>query len=319
LARISRLPPGFFGLPLGLTGLALAYAKAGELDLLDPLFGQILTLVAAMGFSLVAAALGAKALLTPAAALQDMHDPNRLAMYGAGAMSLMGIGAQIAVKSLALGHFFWLIGCAADAFVCMLFYWRLLAGRWTFASAGPIWLIAAVGPISAPSGGILFGEDLISTMMFGTGIMGLLIVVPVLVVRVAFHDRPPIGPVTVIFLTPPALGTINVIAQNGGVDHAAVGVYGAGLIILGALVVQAPKIYRAPRTLSIWALVFPVSNYAIASELIGTAMDSNALINFGLGLMILASAFATTALVWTLTVLFRQGFLPDGTPIHSTP
>jgi tellurite resistance protein len=311
---LSRLPAGLFGAALGMTGIALAWTKAADLDYVDPTIGFLTTLVAAFVFCAAASALGAKALLRPTAFFADMRDPNRFALYGAGAMSLMGIGGLVAGKSPLIATILWQTGAGFDGLVCIIFCARLLTGRWQFSAAGPIWMIAAVGPISAPASGIPLGQDLAATMLFGAGLLGFALVLPPILVRIAFHDRPPEGAGLIVLLTPPALGTVNLASLNGGADHVAYACFGAGCIVFFALFGLGRRIMGAPPSLAFWAAVFPISNFAIAADLVGTAADAPALVWGGLVLTGAVSMGALGILVWMAAVAIRGGFLADGRP-----
>ena len=313
---LSRLPAGLFGAALGMTGIALAWTKAADLDYADPVIGFLLTLAATFVFCVAASALGAKALLRPGAFFTDIRDPNRFALFGAGAMSLMGIGGLLAAKSPQIAALIWQTGAGFDALVAIIFCARLLTGRWQFSAASPIWMIAAVGPISAPASGIPLGQDLAATMLFGTGLLGLALVLPPILVRIAFHDRPPDGTGLIVLLTPPALGTVNLASLNGGADHVAFACFGAGCLIFFALFGFGRRIIGAPPSLAFWAAIFPISNFAIAADLVGTAADSPALIWAGLVLTGIVSLGACSILVWMAFIAVKGGFLADGRPVH---
>ncbi len=309
---IARLPSGLFGAALGLSGIAAAWSKIGDLEFVDPGIGFALGMVAALVFSVCSLALGAKAILRPAAALGDLRDPNRLAPYGAGAMSLMGIGALLAAKAPNLGTAIWQTGALFDGLICIFFCARLLAGRWSFNAAGPLWLVPAVGAIAAPASGIGLGQDLASGILFGQGIMGLTLVLPAIIVRMSFHDRPPTGAPLAILLTPPGLGCVSLIAMNGGVDHLAFGIYGAAVTIAGGLCFLGVRIAQAPPNINLWTLIFPMANFSIATLLVGSGSDTPVLVWFGIGLTILVSLMGIAILGWTGFILSRGGFTTQG-------
>jgi tellurite resistance protein len=313
---LSRLPAGLFGAALGMTGVSLAWTKAADLDYADPVIGFLLTLITAFVFSAAASALGAKALLRPTAFFADMRDPNRFALYGAGAMSLMGIGGLLAGKSPGIAAIIWQAGAGFDALICIIFCARLLSGRWQFSAASPIWMIAAVGPISAPASGIPLGQDLAATMLFGAGLLGFALVLPPILVRIAFHDRPPEGAGLIILLTPPALGTVNLTSLTGGADHVAFACFGAGCVVFFALFYLGRRIVTAPPSLAFWSAIFPMANFAIAADLIGTAADAPGLIWCGLMLTGAVSLGALGILGWMALVAIKGGFLADGRPAH---
>jgi tellurite resistance protein len=309
---LANIPPGLFSATLGLSGVALAWSKAADLDLVDPAIGFGLGLLAAAILSVATAALGAKALIRPAASVSDFSDPNRLAPYGAGAISLMGIGGIVAAKSLTIGLSLWYAGVLAEWLISIVFCARLLAGRWSFNGANPLWLIAAVGPIAAPAAGVSMGQDLISGLMFGQGLMGLALLLPALIVRIAFHDHPPKGGGMVVLLTPPGLGCVSLIALSGGVDHSAHAVFGAALLIFVCLVVRLPALLARPHSLALWATIFPTANFAIAGFQIGATADAPALIWLALGLTVVISLASIAIMAWTVSTAWRFGFTAQG-------
>jgi tellurite resistance protein TehA-like permease len=151
-------------------------------------------------------------------------------------------------------------------------------------------------------------------MLFGAGLLGFALVLPPILVRIAFHDRPPEGAGLIVLLTPPALGTVNLASLNGGADHVAYACFGAGCIVFFALFGLGRRIMGAPPSLAFWAAVFPISNFAIAADLVGTAADAPALVWGGLVLTGAVSMGALGILVWMAAVAIRGGFLADGRP-----
>jgi tellurite resistance protein TehA-like permease len=228
----------------------------------------------------------------------------------------MGIGGLIAVKSLMLGLVLWNIGAALEAIICVIFCANLLAGRWSFNGANPLWLIAAVGPIAAPATGMAMGQDLISGLMFGQGLMGLALILPALVVRMAFHDNPPKGGSLVVLLTPPGLGCVSLIALSDGVDRGSYAVFGAALLIFACLMFQLPRLWARPYSLALWAIIFPVANFAIAGFQVGNAANAPILIWFSMALTIAISFACVVILGWTLRTAFSSGFTPLGLAAH---
>lgn len=315
---LSRLPPGLFGAALGLSGAALFWSQAAVVDLAPVWLGWAIMMPAALAFTLAAIGHGAKALFRPQAFRQDMADPTRLAAFAAGPMSLMGIGALTATLSPGAGTAIWLTGCAGQVIAAGVFVGRLVRGRLAFNAVGPIWILPLVGAFAATGGGIAMGQDALAAAMFGLGLLGFLVALPLIIVRLAFHERPPEGPPLVILLTPSALGAVAVIALDGGVDHAALAVWGSGWLVLAALAALAPRLWRGP-SLNVWNAVFPTANYAIATLHVGEAMELPVVTAFGLALGVIASGIACYGLGWTIWTAATRGLTATGAPFRPDP
>jgi tellurite resistance protein len=173
-------------------------------------------------------------------------------------------------------------------------------------------MIPAVGAIAAPSAGIPLGQDLLSALLFGQGLLGLALLLPAIIVRLSFHDRPPEGAPLIILLTPPGLGCVSLVALNGGVDHLAMGLFGAAITMAGGLLFLTPRIVGARLNINLWAAVFPTANLAIASMLIGAGADTPVLLWLGFGLTLLVSLLGLAILGWTGYILARGGFSLHG-------
>src|SRR5258708_38937261 len=74
-ARIAKLPAAFFGAVLGLVGLGLAWRSAARVLGAPPLIGELILVLGAAAFVLLAALYIAKIIRAPAAGLAELMHP----------------------------------------------------------------------------------------------------------------------------------------------------------------------------------------------------------------------------------------------------
>ena len=187
---LKFLQPGWYAIPMGLSGLALAWWRA------VPLMGEMAT-----GLSLVIGTLAAlvfAALLLgswlrgqrhPEAWAEDRRHPVRQAFIAALPMSAMLLGTLAALLGWteAPARALWWAGSLGQLGVTL---W--LMGRWwrPAAQGGLGWpaitpglFIPVVGNILAPLGGVPLGHELWSAAQFGIGLLFWPVVLVLLLAR----------------------------------------------------------------------------------------------------------------------------------------
>jgi tellurite resistance protein len=319
-AALSYLYPNWFGVPMGLAGLSLAWYRAG------PLMGEMATGVALLVGALAAAVL---ALLLVATVLRGQRhaqawaDDRRHPVRHSFIATLPVAAILVATAAVALlgphplAHALWAIGALGQAGLT----WWVLARWWRGPAAGglvwqaitPALILPVVGNILVPLAGLALGHPLWSAAQLGIGLFFWPVVLILLLVRLVVHGMLPerLLPSVFILVAPPAV--LGQVALDLGAPLV-VGwmCWGLALCCLGWAGALAHRIRALPFSVGHWAMSFPLA--ALAGLTLRLATPGSALAVAGPLLLALGSLLVLALTLATLRGL-REGSLLAPEPI----
>ena len=262
---LAHLPLPLLVLPMGLGGLGLAWREAAVVLGAPAFLGEALLLLTALAWLLVVGAQGLRTLRYPDAMLAEFRHPVRVAFAAAPTIGLMILAGAIWPYAPGLGAGLWSMAVALHLVAAMMLLRRMLAGRGEVAMLAPPLLIPFVGNILAPVFGVRMGFIDASWMMFGVGVLLWLAVLPLLLHRLVAGPPLPLAmrPSIAIFLAPPAVGALALVALTGQAHGVALAMTGVALLLAAALLSLAGELARVPFSLSWWGVTFPTAAFAI--------------------------------------------------------
>ncbi|WP_186398227.1 SLAC1 anion channel family protein [Stappia sp. P2PMeth1] len=284
-SRLEHFPISFFGVSMGVFGLALAL-HAGGFERASQATGWTGIAVLAVLFLV----LGLKVLRHPAAIRAEWSHPVRLAFFPATSISLLLLATFLREAAPAAANLIWIAGAAVQG-VLTLVVISVWIGHRAFGPGhlSPAWFIPAVGNVVAPLAGVPLGHAELSWYFFSVGILFWIVLLTLVVNRLVFHDPLPerLRPTLVILIAPPAVAFLAWIQFNGGtIDAAARILINAGFFFTALVAIQVPALLRLPFVLSFWALSFPLAAITTASFRFAALTGSD--LHRGLGLVLLA-------------------------------
>lgn len=211
---LKFLFPGWYAIPMGLSGLALAWYRA------TPLMGEM-----AQGFALVIGIVAALVFLVllvatvlrwqryPEAWAEDRKHPVRhtfIATLPIAALLVATVGVALLGPVTAVEALWWAgsLGQLYTTWWVLSRWWRgQQAGGLQWASVTPALFIPVVGNVLAPLGGVPLGHADWAAAQFGVGLLFWPVVLVMLLVRVAVQGMVPdrLLPTTFIVIAPPAV------------------------------------------------------------------------------------------------------------------
>ncbi|MBU8541393.1 SLAC1 family transporter [Falsiroseomonas tokyonensis] len=262
---IAHLPLPLLVLPMGLGGLGLAWREATVSLGAPAVLGEVALLLAALVWLVVVAGQVARGWRYPDAMLAELRHPVRVAFAAAPTVGLMILAGAAFPYAPRLGAGLWCLSVALHLVVAMLLLRRVLAGRGEVAMLAPPLLVPFVGNILAPVIGARMGFHDAAWMMFGVGTVLWLAVLPLLLHRLLAGPPLPLAmkPSIAIFLAPPAVGALAVVALTGQRDELALAFAGVALLVAAALISLAREIARVPFSLTWWGVTFPSAAFAV--------------------------------------------------------
>ncbi len=262
---LAHLPLPLLVLPMGLGGVGLAWREAAAVLGAPAVVGEALLLLTALVWLLVVGSQVLRALRYPDAMRAELRHPVRVAFAAAPTVGLMILAGAIWPYAPRFGAGLWGVAIALHLVVAMLLLRRMLAGRGEVAMLAPPLLIPFVGNILAPVFGARMGFADASWMMFGVGVLLWLAILPLLLHRLVAGPPLPLAmrPSLAIFIAPPAVGALAVVALTGQTHGVALAFVGVGLLVAAAVLSLAGELARVPFGLSWWGVTFPSAAFAI--------------------------------------------------------
>ena len=257
-SRLANFPITFFGVTLGVFGLALAL-RAGEFGV-----GSGLTAVAGTFLLLGLFAFYAlKAIRYPSQVVAEWNHPVRLSFFPAANISVLLLSLLIQDTAPGLSAALWVIGAAVQAVLTVVILTAWISHR-AFGPTilSPAWFIPAVANVIVPLGGVHLGLPEVSWYFFSVGLLFWLILLTLVFNRLIFHDPLPekLRPTLVILIAPPSVAFLAWIELNGEqIDAFAQILINISLFFAAIVAVQVPALLRLKFAMSFWALSFPMA------------------------------------------------------------
>lgn len=292
-SRLPHYPVAFFTMVMGLSGFAIAWAKAEAVLGLDWGLHRGFAVLAALCFVVHAVAYSLKLLRHRAAVMGEWNHPIQRNFFPAISISLLLLAVIALNVNASLAGGLWVIGAALH-----LLFTLLVVNAWIhhapheIAHINPAWFIPAVGNVIVPIAGVPLGQIELSWFFFSIGMLFWLILLTIVFYRVMFHAPLPdkLLPTLFILIAPPAVGFIAYTSLVGGIDAFARVLYFIGLFLTLLMLMEVRRFVRLPFALSWWAYTFPLAAIGIASQGMFVATGESVYRGIGVALLILLTA-----------------------------
>lgn len=284
--RLEHFPISFFGVTMGLFGLALSL-RAGGFATASEVAGWVG--IAVLAF--LAGMFALKSVRHPASVVAEWAHPVRLAFFPATSVSLLLLAALLRENMPAAANLVWIVAATAQAVLTLVVISAWISHRnFGPGQLSPAWFIPAVGNLIAPLAGVSLGYVELSWFFFSVGLLFWLVLLTLVFNRLIFHDPLPgkLRPTLVILIAPPAVAFLAWMQLNGGqVDAAARIFLNSGYFFAALIAIQVPALLKLPFALSFWALSFPLAAVTTASFRFAAISGSPLHHWFGLALLAL--------------------------------
>jgi len=309
----AHVPAAFFGIVLGLGGLANAWRAAHAVWRLPAMFGEALFACAALAWALLTALYARKWIVAPDQAREEANHPVQCCFIGLVGVATLLIAQGALPYSHALAVLLFLAGAT---FALSFGLWRtgLLwrGGREPGTSTPILYLpIVAAGFIGGATAAALGWADW-GQLAFGAAFFSWLAIESVLLHRLYTGPimPPSLRPVLGIQLAPPAVGAVCYIAIGGTSDLVAHALLGYALLQALLLLRLAPWIVEQPFAASYWAFSFGATALAGAAVRLSQAQGRAAIATIAPVLFVGANLLVAGVALGTLYLLARGRLLP---------
>jgi len=311
---IPHVPASFFGIVLGLAGLANVWRAAHAAWGLPAIVGELLFAAAASVWLLVSGLYALKWFVATEEALAEAKHAVQCCFIGLGGVSTLLIAQGALPHARWLAMLLFIIGAA---FTLGFGLWRtgLLwrGGRPPEATTPVLYLPTVAGGFVAGATAASMGYPDWGQLAFGAAAFSWLAIESVLLHRLYTAETmpPALRPTLGIQLAPAAVGAVSYLAVGGGapdfIAHALIG-YAVFQALL--LVRMAPWISEAPFTPSYWAFTFGATALAAAAVKLAPAEPGHALAILAPILFAAANLLVAGIAIGTLYLLAQGRLLP---------
>ncbi|KMW56861.1 hypothetical protein AIOL_001818 [Candidatus Rhodobacter oscarellae] len=304
-----RTPPAVFSPILGLTGLAMAWLRAGEALGFGAGLGRVLLFLVLAIFLFALGAYIAKLIARPATLVEDLRGvPGRL---GLGAAMLSGMLLAAGVAPFAAGPATLLLyACLAGHLGVMVLIVRVLAGLpRAERRTTPAWHLTFVGFIVAPFGAIALGHLVLAAAIFVATVVVAMVIFGISAEQLKAKRPPaPARPLLAIHVAPLSLFATAAYLLNLGSLSVIMAIL-ASLVFL-ALVANLKWLLEAGFAPPWAALTFPLAAYA--GMLLALGQSAAFVAWLGLAVLLVAS-LVVPLIAGRIFAMWARGALAKGT------
>lgn len=313
---LMHVPVPLFAVIMGVTGLGIAWRKAGVTLGLPGMIGEAVLALAALLFVVIAALYILKAVRHPAVVMQEFRHPVRAAFFPTISVGLLLLSIAATPHDRTVALALWSVGAALHLGLTLILVGRWLTGPVEITHSSPAWFIPVVGNIIVPVAGAPLGQNEASWFFYAIGLVFWGVLFTVIFYRLVFHAPLPakIVPTLFILIAPPAMAFLATMALGDGhLTPFARILFHFGLFLTLLLATLARTFLAVPFAVSWWAYTFPLDAIAVAALEYAHASGGGAVLT-GIASVLLAVATLVVGLVLVRTALAmgrRQLFIPE--------
>jgi tellurite resistance protein len=316
------VPAAFFGMVLGLGGLAITWRTASLLWASVPRsVGEAIGLVAVLVWAVVTFLYALKWMVAREQALAEAEHPVQCCFIGLAGVSTMLVAMIVLPYSAIAAWIFYLSGAAFTLLFALWRTGRLWHGaRDATTTTAVLYLPTVAGSFMTAIGASTLGHSDWGQLAFGAGFFSWLAIESVLLNRLltAPEMAIPLRSSMGIQLAPPAVGCAAYLSVTTGVPdvlaHAMM-----GYAILQALLLfrLLPWIMRQPLAASYWGATFGATALATAALRMAARGDTGVVLTLAPILFVLANIVVGLIAVGTVYLLVRRKLVPAPLPAQT--
>jgi len=283
-SRLKYFPIPLFAVVMGISGLGIAYQKAGEFLGYPKYIGNFILYLAIAVFCIFSIIYLIKFIKYKEAVKKEFSHPIRINFFPAISICLLLFSIGLIKISPTASKILWYIGAPLHLFFTLyvIKYW--IVNNLEINHSNPAWFIPIVGNVIVPITGVHFAGVEVAQFYFSVGIFFWVILFTIILYRIIFHHQFPAKflPTLFIFIAPAAIGFISYVKIYEGITHITNGVintdyivfdffahflYDIGLFFTILLLFMFRLFTKIPYAITWWAYTFPMAAITIATIL----------------------------------------------------
>ncbi len=267
LNRLKFYPIMMFAIVMGISGLTIAYQKAGEFLAFPKTIGHTMMYISLALFAIISLIYIIKLFKYPKAIMNEWKHPVRINFFSAISISMLMLAIITREEFSTMGATFWYLGTALHMFMTLYTISFWINHNQEIAHSNPAWFIPIVGNVLVPVGGIGLASDIVLMYFFSVGVFFWIIFLAIIFNRIIFHHQlaQKFLPTLFILLAPPAVAFIAYFKLFGEVDTFAIFLYSIAVFFTFMLAFMFNRFLGLKYFISWWAFIFPLAAMAIAA------------------------------------------------------
>ncbi len=274
---LEHFPIQLFAIIMGLSGLAIMFAKAYHLiDMPYWIYG-ILLFIDTILFLGIFTAYMFKWLLYPEAVKKEFYHPIKSSFMAAISISFLLLSIAFYDFAPTVSILLWWIGAPLQLFFTLIIIRYWIHNDLKVVHSNPAWFIPIVGNVLVPVVGVEAAPVWISLFFFALGLFFWLVLFTIMMNRIIFHHplAKKLVPTLFILIAPPAIGFVSYFRiTNGSIDIFSMILYFIALFTLLLLLFMVRMFDTKQFFISWWAYTFPLAAMTIATLLLHMAVRS---------------------------------------------
>lgn len=265
---LEHFPVQLFAVIMGISGLAIVFAKAYHL--IDVPYGIYVALLVidTILFLGIFGTYMMKWLIYPEAVKKEFYHPIKSSFMAAISISFLLLSIAYYDYSPMLSILLWYIGAPLQLLftVIIIRYW--IHNELKVVHSNPAWFIPIVGNVLVPVVGVDAAPIYVSLFFFAVGLFFWIVLFTIMLYRIIFHHplAKKLIPTFFIFIAPPAVGLISYFRiTNGSIDMFSLFLYTVALFTLLLLLFMIRMFDTKEFFISWWAYTFPLAAVTIAT------------------------------------------------------
>ena len=265
--KIQYFPITAFSIIMGLSGLAIAFAKFYHLQWLPRIFYDVTLFFTAGLFLFFTYMYGRKAVMHFDEVKTDFKHRIRINFFSAITISFLLLSIAFMTYWPILSLAFWWIGVISHTVIMFYTISFWIQHNFEIHFMNPAWFIPVVGNILVPVAGVEYMPKAFTFIYFAIGFFFWIILFAIFMNRVIFHHQMPqkFIPTLFILIAPPAIGFIAYIRIAQSWDGFALFLLFIAYFFAVLLLFLYKSFSKLKFYLSWWAFTFPMMAITIAS------------------------------------------------------
>lgn len=274
---LKFMPVQLFAMIMGLSGLAIVFAKANHIIGLPYFIYEITLFIDTVLFFTIFIFYMLKVLNHLDAVQKEFYHPIKSSFMAAISISFLLVSIAYYDYAPTVSILFWYVGAPLQLLFTLIVIRYWIYNELQIVHSNPAWFIPIVGNVLVPVVGVEAAPIYISILFFSIGMFFWIVLFTILLYRIIFHHplAKKLLPTLFIFIAPPAVGFISYFRiTNGSIDMLSMFLYFIAVITLLLLLFMFKLFDKKEFFISWWAYTFPLAAITIATLLMHMVFDN---------------------------------------------
>lgn len=265
---LQHMPIQLFAIIMGLSGLAIMFAKAYHLLNMPYWIYLAILFLDTLLFLLIFTAYMFKILLYLEDVKKEFYHPIKSSFMAAISISFLLLSIAYYDFAPTLSILLWYIGAPLQLIFTLIVIKYWIHNDLKIVHSNPAWFIPIVGNVLVPVIGVEAAPIYLSLFFFALGMFFWIVLFTIMMNRIIFHPQlaKKLIPTFFIFIAPPAVGFVSYFRiTSGSIDMFSVFLYSIALFTLILLLFMIKMYDTKQFFISWWAYTFPLAAISIAT------------------------------------------------------